>query len=669
MKKILIVIALFSVIAAMLFGVLDHYPDLKLFAVAQANDGKRSQLMIERGLFSYDGTPTYHTARKGHSAVVLRDGRVLLLGGYNTPLLASLLEPNLEKGAWVDKPVANMPNERTLAAAMLLSDDRVVITGGSPRCYDEAAKTRSVDVYDVQANRWSSLPALPFVPCANAYGATSPSITATPNGSLVVGGYLEPQVMVLPRNTTSPTGYANSWNVYGDMSLPRIGGVVEALSDHEVIVTGGWSSIENKLPSCCYANPGHDRINITPSETKQSLAMSFIGAGVAKRGQKVFAASGRRFGFISTGQMRYSALAELLDLSTGSARQLPNVPFASGAAQAIWLDDDRVLLKGIKEAGDRGFALNENLSSAIPPSSGDMAIFNIEENRWGVPFAMPELNGAQIVSAEGSNVLLLDDGGAVHKFNLVSRILIKVQQAQRGRHGGMARLLPQGKLVMAGGEVQGDTVSVLDADCEATSVNECAEKFVGFGPYSATALVEELSLKDNLSLEDNMASTDSKLSPSGINYVASTVIASDGQVISLSASPDNKVVAITRRKLNGASWDDLPLPQEIEVNRYGDYGFCALQIAPDPRNPSQNLLFLRQGSIAVDGIDDQISDQNTHVWWWNEAEQTWQHVLRSRGMSARSSPLALEEPLSPQQGKRMMSMGWHLREPVLWIEP
>ena len=82
-----------------------------------------------------------------------------------------------------------------------------------------------------------------------------------------------------------------------------------------------------------------DRIDIGAGERNESLAMGFIGAGVARRGQLVFAGGGRRFGFTGSGQMRYSAHAELIDLARGTTRQLPNMPFASGAVKAVWLDD------------------------------------------------------------------------------------------------------------------------------------------------------------------------------------------------------------------------------------------------------------------------------------------------------------------------------------------
>lgn len=624
--------------------------------------------IVDRGWLSHDSKPNkagqiYRVPGYGHSAVKLPDGRVLMLGGGNTSTLASLIEPSTKAGSWAVTPVAALPNPRVFGAALLLPDGRVAVTGAPHlSCHGETQQKHTVDVYDVQGDNWSSLPPLPFVPCADAYGADRPSFALTSNNSLVVGAHLEPHVMVLARDAKSPTGYANSWQVHGRMPLRRISGVVQALSDQEVIVAGGVDNVRREFGGCCYPTAGFDRIDIAQTESTESLAMSLIGAGVAKRGQWLFAASGRRFGFTGSGQMRYSAHAEMIDLSTGKARQLPNVPFASGAAQAFWLDDDRVLLKGIKASNDRGFDAGENLSSYMPPSSSAMAIFHMKDKRWSEPIALSELEQAQIIVAEGDKVLLLSAPQQVLRLDLFTRKLEVVQQTQRGRLGGTARLLPHGKLVLAGGQVQSETVSVLDPDCEATPGKACPERFTGYGRYDSVAMIETLLL------ESSAPTAASTLSRTASGKAASTVVTPQGGAIVLIRDPENEQLSMARSSENGQSWDTIPLPLDLTNVRNDHCGSCTLLLAPDPRNPDNALVFLRRGAVDADYVDDAIEAQSVDVWWWDDAGKNWHKVLRSKGMAARSHPLALGDPLSPKQGKRMMSMGWHLREPVLWME-
>ena len=364
--------------------------------------------------------------------------------------------------------------------------------------------------------------------------------------------------------------------------------------------------------------------------------------------------------------MRYSAHAELIDLATSKVRQLPNVPFASGAAQAFWLDDDQVLLKGVKEANGRSFDLDENTSSYIPPSSDAMAIFHVKDNRWSEAIVLPELEQAQLIAAAGNQALLLSGAqmpSRVLTLDLDTRKVEVAQQVQRGRRGGVARLLPAGKLLLAGGEVQTDTVSVLDPACEATPGRDCPEHFTGFGPFAQLAVIETLSL------ENGAPSTPSILSAPRGDQVTSTVITAQGRAMVLARDLQDERLSIVRSSENRASWDAIPLPPDL-LNKPDDRcESCALMLASDPQNPDKDLIFLRRGAINVAYWDDEIEAQSLDVWWWNAAGQNWHKVLHGSGMAARSSPLALGEPLSPKQGKRMMSMGWHLRVPVLWMAP
>lgn len=629
----------------------------------------RQILQTDRGLLSYDGRPNekgqrYRAPRYGHGAVKLDDGGVLLFGGDATPTLASIIYPRAERGAWTPSPLPPMPNERVFGVAQRLPDGRIAITGAQHlRCYGEAEKARSVDVFDPRSRQWSKLPPLPFVPCSDAYGADVPSIALSPNGALLVGAHLEPQVMVLPRDAASPGGYAADWQVYGSMPLRRISGVLQALSERDVAVAGGVDNLEGDFGGCCYATAGIDRIDISPGARKESLSMRLNGAGVARRGRLVFAGGGRRFGFTGSGQMRYSAHAELIDLSRGTTQQLPNMPFASGAVKAVWLDDQRILVKGRTQANDRAFELNGNLASYIPPSSAAMAIFNLAENRWTMPAVAREFESARLIGGEGNSALLLSASLQLVRLDLSSGQAESLMQARRYRHGGEARLLADGRLVLAGGDVQSATISVIDSDCESAIDQECPEQFVGFGPYGAEALVEMLKPDTT-----GAASASSTLSEAGPSAVVSAVITAAGQVVVLAQNEQARQTTIARSGADGKRWESLPLPADLAKDGDGHYSYCALALAIDPRDKTNELLFLRQGAIDVDHVDDRIHAQELRVWWWDDRANFWRKVLQSDGLSARMRPLPLGESLSPKAGERMLSLGWHLHEPVLWME-
>lgn len=561
-------------------------------------DSITQQLVVQdRGVLSYTGESnksgqTYRTPRYGHGAVTLDSGQVLLFGGDVTPNLASLIEPGEAAGDWIPKPIAALPNPRVFGAAIALPGDRVLITGAPHLgCYGESAKMRSVDLYEVRAQQWSSLPLLPMVPCADAYGADVTSVTLTPNGSIVVAGHLDPQAMVLRPDTQSPTGYEKNWRVVGPMPLRRISGVVHALSDQEIVVAGG---VDRQLGQCCYATSGFDVIPLVPKPPSKIVqSMMWIEPGVARRGPLLFVGGGRRFGSTGFGLVRYSAAAELLDLSTGQIESLPNIPFATGAAQAEWLDDNRILFQGRTESNNWG------LSSYMPHSSNETAIYQVREKRWSPP-------------------------------------------------------LPSDKrLIFTGGAIQHGTVSVTTGECESTPEENCPEQNDGSAQPAAQSIAGAAS---------------DPVSAIWAGNELSRVTTTEGCGMVLFDNSNTQKQSLLWTNSGGSAWAEIPLPEFGEKDN-GHCGACTLLSSADPRAPGQDLIFFRKGAIYMDHMEDELEEQTVRVWVWDENEQWWHPVLQSKGMAARSHILPLEEPLSQKEGARMMSLGWHLRNPVLWLAP
>jgi hypothetical protein len=92
--------------------------------------------------------------RVSHSATVLGDGRVLLVGGmgdsFNPLRTAEIFDPTTLQ--WV--PAGEMSRGRSEHAAVLLQDGRVMVTGGLDEDFDLVATT---EIFDPKTGEWAEI--------------------------------------------------------------------------------------------------------------------------------------------------------------------------------------------------------------------------------------------------------------------------------------------------------------------------------------------------------------------------------------------------------------------------------------------------------------------------------------------------------------------------------
>jgi N-acetylneuraminic acid mutarotase len=122
------------------------------------------------------------TARIGHTATLLTNGRVLIAGGTDsttgTTSSAELYDP--VANAW--STAGNLQTAREWATATLLPNGTVLVVGGY---FDSTGSTPGVlassEIYDPVANAWSAGSGLSVVRAQHA-------ATLLPNGTMLVEG-------------------------------------------------------------------------------------------------------------------------------------------------------------------------------------------------------------------------------------------------------------------------------------------------------------------------------------------------------------------------------------------------------------------------------------------------------------------------------------------------
>jgi N-acetylneuraminic acid mutarotase len=171
------------------------------------------------------------TAGTGHTATLLPNGSVLVVGGHGQPTLAELYDP--ASGTWTATASPKI-RYHVEHAATLLPDGRVLVTGGPPNGRNGS---RTAEVYDPGSGLWTLTGNMVRV----RLGHTA---TLLPDGRvLVAGGYSEGGSS---NSTASAEVYdpsSGSWTAVGKMGTLRIGGwTATLLPNGEVLLVGGLRS-------------------------------------------------------------------------------------------------------------------------------------------------------------------------------------------------------------------------------------------------------------------------------------------------------------------------------------------------------------------------------------------------------------------------------------------
>jgi hypothetical protein len=182
---------------------------------------------------SWAATDSMGTVRSVHTATLLGNGKVLVAGGSNdndtlSYRLASAELYDPVTGAWAATP--EMTEARSWHTATLLNDGRVLVIGGSG---DEGA-ARSAELYDPRSGSWTA---------AGSLSARTGGFTATlllDGMVLVVGGMDDPPTLASdvvelfdPR--------AGRWGATAGLLQGRSGHTATLLADGTVLVAGGAS--------------------------------------------------------------------------------------------------------------------------------------------------------------------------------------------------------------------------------------------------------------------------------------------------------------------------------------------------------------------------------------------------------------------------------------------
>lgn len=188
-------------------------------------------------------TGSLQTARNGHTATLLADGRVLAVGGeYDTigtpqyvyPANAELYDP--ATNFWT--PAGNLAQARSGHTATLLPNGKVLVVGGIYRVGDQIGVVATAELYDPATNTWT-------VASSPVTARSSHTATLLPNGKVLVSGGNDSSFTSL-NGVELYDPATNAWTSVGTLLTARQGHLATLLPNGKVLVNGGLIAEANQ---------------------------------------------------------------------------------------------------------------------------------------------------------------------------------------------------------------------------------------------------------------------------------------------------------------------------------------------------------------------------------------------------------------------------------------
>jgi hypothetical protein len=266
-------------------------------------------------------TGSLRVSRRGHAAVRLLDGRVLVVGGTQVASLGALAEAEVYEpatGTWTEvRPMAEARHE---PAVVVLPDGRVLVAGGTDA---DRRPLRSAELFDPVAGTWSAAAHSGF-----ARGGARTAVLLPGGKALFVSG-LQAELYdpVLGRwEKAGPAG--------GAAGTHRVGHTVTLLPDGRVLVVGGGTARAAATAEVYSPETGEWTLVAAPAVVREHHAAVVTAEGA------VLVLGGEH---ATTGAV---ASVERFDPATGTWASAAALREPRGAPGAVLLPDGAVLVTG-----------------------------------------------------------------------------------------------------------------------------------------------------------------------------------------------------------------------------------------------------------------------------------------------------------------------------------
>ena len=305
--------------------------------------------------FSLTGSPA--TSRFGQTSTLLANGKVLIVGGFGPgvselPRLATAELYDPASGSF--SATGAMAVGRVKHTTTLLNDSRVLVAGGTDSNGGGGAAVATAELYDPSTGRFTS---------TGTMSSDRANHTATLLASgevLIVGGWNghgadaadDPPWDPLFAELFEPS--SGSFKTSGSMSTTRIEPAATRLSDGKVLMLGGIPALQNlhaQPPVPIYAELYDPATNAFSPVANIDLSQGSYTATLLTNGQVL----------VAGGQESNTAVAsaELIDVANASVVATGSLVAARSGHTATRLKDGRVLITGGVDSSGKALASAE----------------------------------------------------------------------------------------------------------------------------------------------------------------------------------------------------------------------------------------------------------------------------------------------------------------------
>jgi N-acetylneuraminic acid mutarotase len=377
------------------------------------------------------------------------------------------VDPVKDPTAW--RATGSMTTARAAHSASLLADGTVLVIGGETAARDMIA---SAEIYDPVAEKWSTTESLPTARSNHV------AVTLADGGILVAGGGRsapigQPSSAEVMGSALIFDPSTKHFTATGSLVTPRSHAKAVRLDNGEVLIAGGGAATThqdcNGVPNCGpIADPlasverfdpatGRFRAAASMKHARYSFTLTHLQNG------RVVAAGG--VSPDSTGTLASTRSAEIYDPATDTWTDAADMPAPDREHQsAIMLDSGGLLLVGGKEA-------NIGMIKRVD-------LFSPDTNAWK---AYAQLSSARtlpnLVRLQSGHVLAVGGYDQPHAVNVAESVIFDEKAAAwttigpltHGRSSQTTTLLADGSVLVVGGLAEPTTLE--SATCERTKVD------------------------------------------------------------------------------------------------------------------------------------------------------------------------------------------------------